>query len=193
MDGILRISLAADSQNNLNISFYDSFTEQQVTGDVDYDIQILDKDQSVLWSKTDAIASQGSDTQTVRLPSNGIYQITIKVKSITTNGFPDTSRIGTARGNIVIPSTVSEQQDTLTQSSSQPTNVTLANNTMQQMSNMTTTSTSSNTTTSNMTSTNNTMTDNATVPEFGPVASIVLAMAVLSVVVFTVKTRILRH
>ncbi|MGC1426083.1 MAG: hypothetical protein WA833_05210 [Nitrosotalea sp.] len=181
-------SLAADSQNNLNISFYDSFTEQQVTGDVDYDIQILDKDQSVLWSKTDAIASQGSDTQTVSLPSNGIYQITVKVKSITTNGFPDTSRIGTARGNIVIPSTASEQQDTLTQSS-QSTNVTSTNSTttpMQTMSNMT--SSPDNTTTSNMTSSNN-----ATVPEFGPVASIVLAIAVLSVVVFTVKTRILRH
>jgi hypothetical protein len=182
--------LTANSQNNLNINFYDSFTEQQVTGDVDYDIQVLDKDQSVLWSKTDAIASQGSDTQTVSLPGNGIYSITIKVKSITTNGFPDNSRIGMARGNIVIPSTVSEQQDTLTQSS-QSTNVTLSNNTtapMQQIPNMTTTSTSANATASNVTSSNN-----ATVPEFGPVASIVLSIAVLGVVMFTVKTRILRH
>ena len=65
------------------------------------------------------------------LPSNGIYQITVKVKSITTNGFPDTSRIGTARGNIVIPSTASEQQDTLTQSS-QSTNVTSTNSTKHQ-------------------------------------------------------------
>ena len=158
--------LTANSQNNLNISFYDSFTEQQVTGDVDYDVQILDKDQSVLWSKTDAVASQGSDTQTVNLPGNGIYSITVKVKSITTNGFPDNSRIGMARGNIVIPSTVSEQQDSLAQSGGQSTNVT---------------------------PTNNTTASNATVPEFGPVASIVLAIAILSVVVFTVKTRTLRH
>ena len=180
--------LTANSQNNLNINFYDSFTEQQVTGDVDYDIQVLDKDQSVLWSKTDAIASQGSDTQTISLPGNGIYEITVKVKSITTNGFPDTSRVGMARGNIVIPSGVSEQQDTLTQSS-QPTNVTPTNTTaMQPMSNMTTTPTSSNATASNVTSN-----DNATVPEFGPVASIVLSIAILGVVVFTVKTRILRH
>ena len=34
-------------------------------------------------------------------------------------------------------------------------------------------------------------TDNATVPEFGPVASIVLAIAVLSVVVFAAKTRVI--
>jgi len=158
--------LTANSQNNLNIVFLDSFTEQQVTGDVDYDVQILDKDQSVLWSKTDAIASQGSDTQTVNLSSNGIYSITVKVKSITTNGFPDNSRIGMARGNIVIPSTVSEKQDTLAKSGGQSTNVTPVNNTAS---------------------------NNATVPEFGPVASIVLAISVLSVVVFAIKTRILRH
>jgi predicted secreted protein with PEFG-CTERM motif len=61
-----------------------------------------------------------------------------------------------ARGNIVIPSTVTES-DTLTQTGGI------------------------------------TPTDNTTVPEFGPVTSIVLAIAVLSVVAFTVKTRILRH
>ena len=146
-------SLAANSQNNLKINFYDSFTEQQVTGDVNYDVQVLDKDQSVLWSKTDAVAQQGSDTQTVNLPGNGIYNIIVKVKSIVTNGFPDNSRIGMGRGNIVIPSTVTEQ-DSLTQSGGQP--------------------------------------NNTVIPEFGPVASIVLAIAVLSMVVFAAKTRILR-
>jgi len=139
--------LEADSQNNLNISFYDSFTEKQVTGDVDYDMQILDKDQNVLWSKNDAIAQNGAGTQTVNLPGNGIYGIVIKVKSVFNNGVPDTTRIGMARGNVVIPSTVTEN-DSLTQTP-----------------------------------------DNATVPEFGPVASIVLAIAVMSMVVFVAKTR----
>ena len=144
--------LTANSQNNLNISFYDSFTEQQVSGDVNYDIQILDKDQSVLWSKTDAVAQSGADKQTVNLPGNGIYSIIVKVKSIVNNGFSDNSRIGMGRGNIVIPSTVTEQ-DSLTQSGGQP--------------------------------------NNTVIPEFGPVASIVLAIAVLSVVAFAVKTRII--
>src|SRR5574337_499263 len=116
--------LTANSQNNLNISFYDSFTEQQVSGDVNYDVQILDKDQSVLWSKSDAVAKNGADTQAVSLPGNGIYSITVKVKSIVSNGFTDNSRVGMARGNIVIPSTVSEEQDSLTQSSGQLTNET---------------------------------------------------------------------
>ena len=111
-------NLSANSQNNLNISFYDSFTEQQVSGDVNYDIQILDKDQGVIWSKNDAVAQNGAGTQTVTLPSNGIYSIVIKVKSITTNGIPDTTRIGMGRGNVVIPSTVTEN-DSLTQSTDQ--------------------------------------------------------------------------
>ncbi len=111
-------SLSANSQNNLHISFFDSFTEKQVTGDVNYDIQILDKDQSVLWSKIDAVAQNGADTQTVNLPINGIYSIVIKVKSIIINGLPDTTRIGMARGNVVIPSTVTED-DSLTQSTNQ--------------------------------------------------------------------------
>ena len=152
-------SLEANSQNNLNISFFDSFTEKQVTGDVNYDIQLLDKDQSLLWSKIDAVAQNGVDTQTVNLPSNGIYGIVIKVKSIINNGVPDTTRIGMARGNVVIPSTVTED-DSLTQSSGQSTN-------------------------------SSTTTDNATVPEFGPVASIVLAIAVMSMVVFAAKTRVI--
>lgn len=141
--------LIANSQNNLNISFYDSFTEKQVTGDVNYDIQILDKDQSILWSKTDAIAQNGAGTQTVNLPGNGIYSIIVKVKSIVNNGFPDNSRIGMSRGNIVIPSTVTEQ-DSLTQSGGQP--------------------------------------NNTVIPEFGPVASLVLAIAVMSIIMFASKT-----
>jgi predicted secreted protein with PEFG-CTERM motif len=46
---------------------------------------------------------------------------------------------------------------------------------------------------SNMTMTNSTTAPagNATVPEFGPVASIILAIAVLSVVVFAAKTRVI--
>ena len=36
-----------------------------------------------------------------------------------------------------------------------------------------------------------TTSNNSTVPEFGPVASIVLAIAVLSMVVFAAKTRII--
>ncbi len=111
-------SLSANSQNKLNIVFSDSFTEQQVAGDVNYDIQLLDKDQNILWSNNNADAQNGANTQTVNLPGNGIYNIVIHVKSIITNGVPDMTRIGMARGNVVIPSTVT-YDESLTQSSTQ--------------------------------------------------------------------------
>ncbi|MDE1727989.1 MAG: PEFG-CTERM sorting domain-containing protein, partial [Thaumarchaeota archaeon] len=44
-------------------------------------------------------------------------------------------------------------------------------------------------TTPSATPSNSTTTGNAAVPEFGPVASIVLAIAVMSMVVFAAKTR----
>ncbi|MGI0070347.1 MAG: PEFG-CTERM sorting domain-containing protein, partial [Nitrosopumilaceae archaeon] len=62
-------------------------------------------------SKTDLTAKNAVDTQTLNLPGNGIYNVQINIKSIVgPTGLPDTSRIGMARGNLVIPSTVGAEQ-----------------------------------------------------------------------------------
>jgi hypothetical protein len=98
--------ITANTQNNLKLSFFDAFTEQQVTGDVNYDIKILDSDGNTALSEKGLKAKGGIDTQSINLPSNGIYRIEINVKSIVNNGIPDTTRIGIARGDLVIPSTV---------------------------------------------------------------------------------------
>ena len=103
-------SLTANSQNNLQLSFLDAFTEQQVTGDVSYDIQLQDTSGSTLWSKTGALAKAGIDSQSINLPGNGIYSIVVKMNSVTTNGLPDTTRSGMGRGNVVIPSTATEDE-----------------------------------------------------------------------------------
>jgi hypothetical protein len=103
--------IAANSQNTLQLSFFDAFTEQPVNGDVNYDLKILDSDGNTLLSKTDLTAKSAIDTQPLNLPGNGIYNIQIKIKSIVgPMRLPDTSRIGLARGNLVIPSTVSADQ-----------------------------------------------------------------------------------
>ncbi|HEV2192336.1 MAG TPA: PEFG-CTERM sorting domain-containing protein, partial [Nitrosopumilaceae archaeon] len=127
--------ITANTQNNLKLTFFDAFTEQQVTGDVNYDLKILDKDGNTAISETGLKAKGGIDTQLINLPSNGIYRIEINIKSIVNNGIPDTSRIGIGRGDLVIPSTVK-------------------------------------------------------VPEFGPVTSLVLVIAIVSVVTVTAKTRL---
>jgi predicted secreted protein with PEFG-CTERM motif len=140
------IDITANTQNNLKLTFFDAFTEQQVTGDVNYDLKILDSDGNTALSETSLKANGGIDTQPINLPSNGIYRIEINIKSIVNNGLPDTSRIGIGRGDLVIPSTVTSD-----------------------------TSVQANTT---------------KVPEFGPVASLVLVIAIVSVVVVTTKTRL---
>lgn len=110
-------SLTANSQNNLKLTFLDAFTEQQVTGDVNYDIQLQDKDGNTLWSNNGAVAQSGTDTQTLSLPDNGIYGIVVKINSIVNNGLPDKTRMGMGRGNVVIPSTPMEENETLVQTS----------------------------------------------------------------------------
>jgi hypothetical protein len=98
--------ITANTQNNLKLSFFDAFTEQKITGDVNYDIKILDSDRNTALSEKDLKAKGGVDTQSINLPSNGIYGIEISIKSIVNNGIPDTTRIGIGRGDLVIPSTV---------------------------------------------------------------------------------------
>lgn len=102
-------NLTANSVNNLKLTFFDAFTEQQVTGDVNYDLKIFDTSSDTLFSKTSLTAKGGSDTQSLNLPSNGVYNIQVTIKSIVNNGLPDTSRIGMGRGTIVIPSTVTTE------------------------------------------------------------------------------------
>ena len=103
--------IAANSKNSLQLSFFDAFTEQPINGDVNYDLKILDNDGNTILSKTNLTAKAAADTQTLNLPGNGIYSIQINIKSIVgPTGLADTSRIGLARGNLVIPSTVSADQ-----------------------------------------------------------------------------------
>ena len=140
--------ITANTQNNLKLTFFDAFTEKQVTGDVNYDLKMLDSDGNTALSVTGLQAKGGIDTHPINLPSNGIYRIEINIKSIVNNGLPDTSRIGIGRGDLVIPSTVTSD-----------------------------------------TGIQNTV-NNTVVPEFGPVASLVLVIAIVSVVAVTAKTRL---
>ena len=131
--------ITANSQNSVQLSFFDAFTEQPINGDVNYDLKILDSDGNTILSKTNLIAKSAVDTQTLNLPGNGIYNIQINIKSIIgPTGLPDNSRTGLARGNLVIPSTVTGDES-------------------------------------------------LKIPEFGSIAPIVLAIAVVSIVVFTAR------
>ncbi len=101
--------ITANSQNNLNLSFFDAFTEKPVNGDVHYDLKLLDSSGNTILSKNNLVAKNSVDTQSLNLPGNGIYTLEANITSVVgPTGLPDTSRVGMARGNLVIPSTVTQ-------------------------------------------------------------------------------------
>ena len=116
--------LKANTNTNLKITFFDAFAGKQVSGDVKYDLKILDKNGIPTFSKTDLDAIGATDTQSIDFPSNGVYTLEIDIKSITINGKTDSSRLGTARGYAVIPSTVvvTPKSDTIAPTLTPPPN-----------------------------------------------------------------------
>ena len=106
--------LMANTKTDLIITFFDGFSGQQVKGDVKYDLKILDKNGNSAFSKIDLNAVGAVDSQTINFPNNGVYTLEIDIKSITINGKTDSSRLGIARGYVVIPSTVTPIQPPIT-------------------------------------------------------------------------------
>jgi hypothetical protein len=102
-------SLNGGTTNNLKLMFYDQLTGQPIGSDVSYDLQILDRNGGKIISKSNLIAQGGIDIQSLDMPSDGIYVMKVSVNSVINNGITDTSRIGTARGNIVIPSIAGQE------------------------------------------------------------------------------------
>ncbi len=106
--------LRANTKTDLKVTFFDAFSAQQVAGDVTYDLKILDKNGNAAFSKTNLDAIGAVSSQSINFGSNGIYTLEIDIKSITTNGKTDSSRLGIARGYVVIPSTVTPIQSPVT-------------------------------------------------------------------------------
>jgi hypothetical protein len=98
--------LKANAKTDLKVTFFDAFSGKQVTGDVKYDLKILDKNGNPTFSKTELNAVGAIGTQSVNFANNGIYTLEIDIKSITTNGKTDASRLGIARGYVIIPSSI---------------------------------------------------------------------------------------
>lgn len=103
--------ITPNSVNNLQLSFFDAFTEQPVNGDVNYNLKLLDSDGNTILSKNGLTAKNAVDTQALNLPGDGIYHLQMNITSIVgPTGLPDTSRLGMATGDLVIPSTVGTDQ-----------------------------------------------------------------------------------
>lgn len=96
-------NLKVNTKTDLKVTFFDGYSGKQVAGDVKYDLKILDKNGNPAFSKTDLNAIGGVDTQSINFANNDVYTIEIDIKSITINEKTDSSRLGIARGIVVVP------------------------------------------------------------------------------------------
>ena len=104
--------LKANTKTELKMTFFDAFSGKQVAGDVKYDLKIIDKNGNPSFSKTDLNTVGAVGTQSINFANNGVYTLEIDIKSITTNGKTDSSRLGIARGYVIIPSTITSGSTT---------------------------------------------------------------------------------
>ena len=71
-------------------------------GILKYDIIVYDKSGNKIVTKQELIAKNVKDSQIIKFPSKGIYQIEIHIKGITYPdlAIPDETRNGIARGTV---------------------------------------------------------------------------------------------
>ena len=104
--------LSANTPTKLTLKFYDQFTDQQVLGDVTYDLSIFLHglpERAIVLNKQNNIATNGTDViRGIIFPENEIYDLEVKVKTISDANSggaiaPDATRAGKALGFVVVP------------------------------------------------------------------------------------------
>ena len=96
--------ILSNQDTNLQLDFSDALTTEEINGNIKYDIIVLDKSGTKVIEKQDLIANDAKDSQIIKFPSKGIYQIEIHIKGITYPDVatPDETRNGIARGTVVV-------------------------------------------------------------------------------------------
>ena len=96
--------LNANAESTLTLSFLDGFSGERITGDVNYNLRILDNNGSQVYSQTGLVAVVGTGTQTIDFPANENYRMEVEVTGIARDGQSiDQTRNGIARGTVVVP------------------------------------------------------------------------------------------
>ena len=96
--------ILSNQDTNIQLDFSDALTAEEINGDIKYDIIVYDKSGTKVITKQDLIANGAKDSQILKFPSKGIYQIEIHIKGITYPDLatPDETRNGIARGTVVV-------------------------------------------------------------------------------------------
>jgi hypothetical protein len=96
--------IISNQDTNLQLRFSDALSTKEVNGDIKYDIIVYDKSGNKIVTKLDLIAQNATDSQVIKFPSKGIYQMELNIKGITypDSTTPDETRNGIARGTVVV-------------------------------------------------------------------------------------------
>ncbi|HJT83258.1 MAG TPA: hypothetical protein VJ697_02140 [Nitrososphaeraceae archaeon] len=96
--------LLSNQDTNLQLDFFDALTTEEISGNIKYDIIVSDESGTKVIEKLNLIANDAKDSQIIKFPSKGIYQIAIHIKGITYPNVstPDETRNGIARGTVVV-------------------------------------------------------------------------------------------
>jgi hypothetical protein len=96
--------IISNQNTNLQLRFSDALSTKEVNGDIKYDIIVYDKSGNKIVTKLDLIAQNATDSQVIKFPSKGIYQMELNIKGITypDSTTPDETRNGIARGTVVV-------------------------------------------------------------------------------------------
>jgi hypothetical protein len=94
----------SNQDNALKLNFSDALADSAIKGDINYDLTFYDQKGNQIIKKENLTAKNASDSQMIKFPSKGIYQIELNIKGIT---FPDTvsadkTRNGISRGIVVV-------------------------------------------------------------------------------------------
>lgn len=96
--------IISNQDTNLQLRFSDALSTKDINGDIKYDIIVYDKSGNKIVTKLDLIAQNATDSQVIKFPSKGIYQMELNIKGITypDSTTPDETRNGIARGTVVV-------------------------------------------------------------------------------------------
>jgi len=90
--------------NTLNINFSDALSGSRLNADVNYDLSIRTHKGEEIIRKNNITAIKGISNQSISLPSKGIFNLEVEVKSLKVLNLTslDTTRKGIARGFVVV-------------------------------------------------------------------------------------------
>jgi hypothetical protein len=99
-----------NAESSAKFNFTDAFSGGDLNADVLYDLSALDSNGAQVFEKTGLTAKNSQDTQAIKFPAAGIYQIVLTIKGIQQTPADqksetppiDNTRNGIARGTVVV-------------------------------------------------------------------------------------------